>query len=671
MDDAVLPVSTMRVADYLVSQLPSLGVDHVFAVTGGGAMYLDDALRQCPELRVVFNLHEQACAIAAEGYARIRGTMGVVVVTTGPGGTNALTGVLGMWHDSVPGLFISGQVRFDTTVGSTGLPLRQLGDQENDIVRMVAPITKYAAMIRDPRQVRYQFEKATHLARAGRPGPVWLDIPLNIQAARIDPDELPGFEPSELDELTARTVTPTRGRPVSVVEGLTSAGEMAPESDSWSPPSAPPQDRGAVSGLFDQRLAAEQARQVIEWLRTAERPVILAGSAVRSSGATSDFRTLAETLAVPVATAWNALDVMWQGHPLFVGRPGSVGDRAGNFAAQNADLLLVLGCRLNIRQIGYEFDAFARAARLVVVDIDAAELAKPTMQPDLAIQAEVGWFIRTLLERAASEPVPASRPEWLSWCRARGERYPVVLPEYRVHDSPVNPYVFVDALSDHLKDDDVLVLANGAACVTALQALRLKARQRVIVNSGTAGMGYDLPAAIGAACARRLASSDGRRVICLAGDGSIQMNVQELETLVHYRLPVKVFVFDNDGFLSIRLTQDNLFAGARFGESASNGVGLPDMVALAGAYGIPARRVDSQAALAEAIDATLEYEGPALLDVVMDPDQGFAPKVIAEKRPDGQIVSKPLEDMYPWLEPDELRENMVIDPYVQGRGERK
>ena len=654
-------MSAVRVADYLMAQIPRLGVDHVFAVTGGGAMHLDDALRLRPDVHVVFNQHEQACAIAAEGYARTSGTMGVAVVTSGPGGTNCITGVLGMWHDSVPALFVSGQVRFDTTVASTGLPLRQLGDQENDIVRLVAPITKYAAMITDPQSVRYHFEKAVYLATNGRPGPVWLDVPLNVQAASVDPAELTGFDPGELEALPDRSVQPERGRPVAVVDGLARPDGLAPISASWSSPCAAPQDRGAAWGQFDRKVAGEQAEELIRRLRAAERPVILAGSALRSAGVVADFRALVETLRVPVTTAWNALDVMWQDHALFIGRPGSIGDRAGNFAVQNADLLLVLGCRLNVRQIGYEFSAFARSAQLAVVDIDAAELAKPTISPVLAVHADVGWFVRALRELAANEPVPTSRAAWLAWCSARRERYPVVLPEYRRRDAPINPYVFIDVLSDLLEHDDVVVLANGAACVTALQALRLKRDQRVIVNSGTAGMGYDLPAAIGAACARRAGRSGARRVVCLAGDGSIQMNVQELATLVHYDLPVKVFVFNNGGYLSMRLTQDNLFAGARFGESSANGVGLPDMVAVAGAYGLAANRVDSHTALPAAIADTLGADGPSLLDVVMDPEQGFAPRVIAEKRPDGTIVSKPLEDMFPWLDRTELRENMVVD----------
>ncbi len=655
-------MSTVRVADYIIAQLPGLGVDRVFAITGGGAMHLDDALRSNPDVDVLFNQHEQACAIAAEGYARTKRTLGVAIVTSGPGGTNCITGVLGMWHDSIPGLFLSGQVRFDTTVASTGLPLRQLGDQEGDIIRIVAPITKYAAMITDPQEARYQFEKAAYLARAGRPGPVWLDVPLNVQSAQVDPALLRAFDPRELEDLPDHAVSPIRGREVSVITGVSSPGEILPESEIWLPATTPPQDRGALTGIFDRAVASEQAKSVLAKLRTSERPVILAGSALRSSGALDDFRCLIDTLNVPVTTAWNALDAMWQDHPLFVGRPGSIGDRAGNFAVQNADLLIVLGCRLNIRQIGYEYAAFARAADLDVVDIDAAELAKPTITPDMAIHADIGWFIRTLRDLVGEEPLPP-RTEWLSWCADRRARYSVVLPEYRQRETPVNPYVFVDELSDHLEAEDVIVLANGSACVTALQAMRLKQGQQVIVNSGTAGMGYDLPTAIGAACALISTRGSSQRVICLAGDGSIQMNVQELETIVHHQFPIKVFVFNNAGYLSMRQTQDNLFAGNRFGESPASGLGLPDMVALARAYGIPANRVDDLAGLTAAIDKTLASDGPALLDVVMDPEQTFAPKVIAEKLPDGRLMSKPLEDMFPWLDRAEFLENMLIEPY--------
>jgi acetolactate synthase-1/2/3 large subunit len=594
-----------KVSDYVAQRVAELGVTHVFMVTGGGAMHLDDSFGSREDLTLVFNHHEQACAIAVEGYARVRGDIGVAVVTTGPGGTNTLTGVLGQWHDSVPALYISGQVRYDTTVASTGLPLRQLGDQEADIVAIVTPITKYAVMVTDPTSIRYHFEKAVHLARSGRPGPVWLDIPLNVQGALVDEDELEGFVPED-------------------------------------------------EAAFDVALMERQVAELVERLKTAERPVLLGGSGVRTAGAADAFVDLADRLGVPVVTAWNAHDLMWEDHPLYVGRPSTVGDRAGNLAIQNSDLLISVGCRLNVRQIGYEFSAFAREAYKVVVDIDATELRKPTIHPDLAVHADAGAFMRSL-QRALVDATLPDRSWWLGWCLERKRRYPVVLPEYAAVDSRgVNPYVFVDRVSEAVRADDIVVTANGAACVVGFQALRLKRGMRLIGNSGTASMGYDLPASIGACVAA------GRRVICFAGEGSIQMNLQELETIAFRNLPVKIFVFENGGYLSIRQTQDNMFAGHHVGEGPDSGVGFPDMVRIAEAYGITSRRVTRHAELDSAIAEALASDGPALVDVVMDASQNFAPKVSSQRFPDGRIVSKPLEDMWPFLPRDEFLTNLLV-----------
>jgi acetolactate synthase-1/2/3 large subunit len=653
-----------------MARVAQFGVRHVFVIPGGGAMHLNDALRKNESLSQVFNLHEQACAIAAEGYARVTRRLGVALVTSGPGGSNCATGVLEMWQDSIPGLFLSGQVRFDTTVASTGLPLRQLGDQEADIVRMVAPITKYAASVRDPALIRYHLEKALHLAVSGRPGPVWLDIPLNVQSALVDPEALEPFDPGEFDGIADEMVVPSRGRPVSVVRSIERRHDVVEPTNVWPAPSAPPQNRGALLGSFDQDEAESATRLAMNWLQAAKRPVVLAGSAIQGAGSAPEFLRFVEAMGIPVATAWNGLDAIPTDHPLFVGRPGTVGDRAGNFAVQNADVLLVLGCRLNIRQIGYEFAAFAREAKLVMVEIDAAELAKPTISPDLAIQADVRWFLRTARDVLEETTPSGDHHEWLRWCRERLDRYPVVAPRYRDTSSPVNPYVFVDELSRQLGPNDVIVMANGAACVVALQVLRIQDGQRIVVNSGTAGMGFDLPAAIGSAFALRAMDSRGR-VICLAGDGSIQMNLQELQTVQTYGLPIKVFVFNNAGYLSMRLTQDNLFAGNRFGEGPATGLNLPDMVAICGAYGLRACRVDDLDEVPAAISRTLDGDDPAMLDVIMDPDQGFVPKVIAERREDGTLVSKPLEDMYPWLDRAEFADSMLVSRYGKERTEHQ
>lgn len=666
----------MRVADYIAQGIAGLGVRHVFMVTGGGAMHLDDAIGQRDDLQPVFDHHEQACAIAAEGYARTTGGIGAVCVTTGPGGTNTITGVLGQWHDSIPALYISGQVRLDTTVASTALPLRQLGDQEADIVRLVAPITKYAVSIVDPSTVRYHFEKATWLATHGRPGPVWLDISLNVQATQVEPGSLVSFDPRELEPSLAPALAGAPLRKASTPTLAVEGGRGEPELRPWPPVEPAAQAPGAFSGAFDHALAATKAREILERLRTAERPVILAGSALRASGGYEAFLRLIDRLGIPVCTAWNAADILWDDHPLFAGRPGSLGQRAGNFALQNADVALVLGCRLNIRQVGYEFAAFAHHAYRIVVDIDEAELAKPTILPALSVHADVAFFVEELA-RLAAATTPGSHEGWVTWCHERRVRYPVVLPEYRQRETPVNPYVFVDRLADRLEEGDLVVCANGSACVIAIQAFVFKRGQRMLVNSGTAGMGYDLPAAVGAAFARRssaetasydIGAGPDARVVCLAGDGSILMNVQELQTIAQHQLPVKIFIFDNEGYASIRQTQDNLFSGRRLGEGPGSGLTFPDLVRVAEAFGIRAVRVARHDELDAAIDAALTSPGPVLVNVVMDPAMTFVPKVIAERLPDGRLVSKPLEDMFPFLPREEFEENLIVPPYTPLKG---
>jgi acetolactate synthase-1/2/3 large subunit len=575
-------------------------------ITGGGAMFLDDAIGLERRIQYICNHHEQACAIAAEGYARAAGTMAVVCVTTGPGGTNAVTGVLGQWLDSIPVLYLSGQVRYDTTVASTGLPLRQMGDQEANIVDIVRPITKYSAMVTDPRLIRYHLEKAMHLAVSGRPGPVWLDIPLNVQSSEVQASTLKPYASEE--------------------------------------------DCGPASPEIDER----QVDEVAERLLRSQRPVILAGAGIRLAGAADAFYRLAEKLGVPVQVAWDAIDLFPSEHPLYAGRPSTLGQRGANFILQNADLFLSLGCRLNVRQIGYTFPAVARAAYKISVDIDPAELQKPTIKIDLPINADVGVFIRALAGRPRSKKLPA-KAAWLSWCRERMRRYPVVTPDHHRRRRPVNPYLFCDMLSSCLNEKDVVVSSNGSSCVIPIQAMGIKRGQRHIVNSGCAAMGYGLPAAIGACFAI------GReRVVCLEGDGSIQLNIQELETVHYHHLPLKIFVFNNGGYLSIRTTQTNFFDGRLVGESAGSGVGFPDFARVARAYGIPACRILSHDKMAERIREVLDKDGPALCDVHVDPDQSFAPRIASKRLPDGRMVSSPLEDMYPFLPEDELRSNMII-----------
>lgn len=595
----------IKVADYIVKKVTKLGIKHVFMITGGGAMHLNDSFGRCKDMEIICNHHEQASAIAVEGYARVTGNIGVAIVTTGPGGTNTITGVLGQWQDSIPALYISGQVRYSTTVASTGLPLRQLGDQEVTITEIVRSITKYSVMVTDPLTIRYHFEKAVYLAKSGRPGPVWLDIPLDIQAAYVDEEMLHPFIPDADD-------------------------------------------------LYDKDKVERQVEELMERVRSAKRPVILAGSGIRAGHAQQEFMEAIEKLNIPVLTAWHAHDLMYEDHNLYFGRPGSFGNRAGNFIIQNCDLLLSIGSRLNIRQISYSFKAFAREAFRVVVDIDQAELHKPTIFPSLAVHSDSKYFLNTILKKIGSEPIPP-KDEWIKWCKKRKEKYKVILPEYYQEKKYINPYVFIDAMSDLLNYKDVIVVGNGAAFIVTFQALRLKNGQSLIGNSGTASMGYDLPAAIGACVA------NGKEpVICFTGDGSIQMNIQELQTIAYHKLPIKIFVFNNGGYLSIRTTQTNFFNGYFVGESASSGVSFPDLITIAQAYGIEAIRINNHNELTDKINMALQTQGPCLCDVVMSPSQTFLPRVSSKKLPDGKMVSKPLEDMYPFLNRDEFLENMFI-----------
>ena len=599
----------MKLSDYMVERLADWGVRHIFLVVGGGAMHLNDSISKEPRIQYVCNHHEQASAMAAEAYARISGQPGVVNVTTGPGGINALNGVFGAWTDSIPMLVVSGQVKRETCMRAQGITgLRQLGDQEADIIAIVEKITKYAVMIDDPFSIRYHLERAWHLAQSGRPGPCWLDIPVDVQAAAIDPATLRGYDPAE--------------------------------------------DEAAQQIAGDASRLNSDCREVLDRIRNAKRPVILAGTGVRAAHAAAEFDELIHRLGVPVTTAWTN-DLIASDDPLFCGRQGTIGDRAGNFTVQNADVLLILGSRLSIRQTSYNWQSFAPRAFKIQVDIDDAEFHKPTIQPDMAIHCDLKRFLRELLRQVdATNYRSGVHAPWLAWCRERVQRYPVVQDHQRQPGPPLNPYYFIEQLSARLADDDVMICGNATSCIVPFQTMRLRKNQRLISNSGSASMGYDLPAAIGAAVAR-----SGKRVICLAGDGSIQMNIQELQTVVHHHLPVKIFVLNNSAYLSMRMTQSSFF-GRLTGESAGSGVSLPNMVKVACAYGIPSIRIDRESQLAE-IDLALAADGPALIDVVLDPNQEFEPRSRARQLSDGRIVSPTLEDMYPFLSETELMDNVI------------
>ncbi len=596
----------MKLSDYILGQLREWGARHVFLITGGGAMHLNDSVGTSG-LSYICTHHEQAAAMAAEGYARITQTPAVLNVTTGPGGINALNGVFGAWTDSIPMLILSGQVKRETCMSTYGLTgLRQLGDQEVDIIRMVKGITKYSVLVDDPESIAYHLERAWYLAQNGRPGPCWLDIPVDVQSAQIDPAQLRHYDPAE-DAL-----------------------------------------------VFDEATVSAQVADVLARLRKAERPVIMAGSGVRLGRAIPEFELVIRALRVPVVTAWTH-DLIAGDDELFCGRPGTIGERAGNFTVQNSDVLLVLGSRLNIRQTSYNWNSFARFATKIQVDVDPAELAKPLFHPDLPIHCDLKIFLREMARQLDQSPFSGTKSAgWLEWAREWKHKYPVVQAKQRVPGPPLNPYDFIDQLFEILEEDDAVVCGNATACIVPYQAGRLKKGQRLISNSGSASMGYDLPAAIGVCVAR------GKRTICLAGDGSLQMNVQELQTMVGYHLPVKLFVLNNGGYLSIRQTQTGFFQGRKIGESPDSGVTIPQMEKVAAAYGIPSFSIRKRDDL-DIIRRELGSDGPALFDVHLDPTQEFEPRLRSRILPDGKILTPNLEDMYPFLSAEELAENMQVE----------
>ena len=589
----------VRVADYIVQRLVDAGIRHAFVVTGGGAMHLNDAFGKHQGMQCIFYHHEQACAIAADGYYRASDRMAVVNVTSGPGGTNAITGVYGAWTDSIPMLIVSGQVKYETFVGKYDTQLRQLGDQEINIVALVQHITKYSAVVTHADTIRFHLDKALHLALAGRPGPVWLDVPVDVQGALIDADALVGFEP-----------------------------EM------------PLPDTTTLNHQLDELLAR---------LATAQAPVVMLGSGVALSQTREMAVQLISLLGIPVVTAWNAHDLVEDLHPCYVGRPGTVGNRAGNMAVQNADLLLVLGSRLNIRQISYNWQSFADQAYRVMVDIDAEELNKPTLQIDLKINADLRDFFRLLGEKPL--PVHPDWSGWLAWCLERRNRYPVVEEQY-YRDPMINPYVFLQELSKKLEEDSVTVCGNGSACVMTFQSFVIKRDQRVFTNSGCAAMGYDLPAAIGACLAR-----GRKKTICLAGDGSVMMNLQELQTMAAYDLPICLFIINNDGYLSIAQTQRAYFSDSLMGFNPATGVALPDFSKIAAGFGVQYRQITTLATFYAQIDAILAWPGPLLCEVIVNKDQPFSPKLASKKREDGTMVSPRLEEMFPFLSKEEMEQN--------------
>ena len=607
-----------RLADYVADFLVHHGVTDVFSVVGGGAMHLNDALGHKKGLKVTYNHHEQACAIAAEAYARLDNRIAAVCVTTGPGGTNALTGVVGGWLDSIPMFIISGQVRYDTTaryaLSYTGAPLRAMGDQEYDIVKSVEPMTKYATMIEDPMQIRYALEKGWHLATTGRPGPVWIDIPVNYQGGYIETEDLVGYDPAEDD----------RKLPPPVEEKV--------------------------------------IENVLEKIRKAKRPVFHAGYGIRLSGGYEKFRSVADKLNIPIVTYWNAVDLIEDENPLYCGRAGNMGDRPGNWAIQNADLILAVGTRISIRQVGYNWKTWAREAEVIMVDIDQAEMKKPTLHVEMPIWADAKDFLEKL-DKKAEKPVH-QEDAWNETCRRWKREYPAVLPrQWEENGSTANVYAFVRYLSSRLPENSLTAVSNGACCVVGNQAYVIQKGSRMANNSAIASMGYVLPAAIGTCI------GGGRRTtICLEGDGSIMMNLQELQTILTNHLPIKIFLINNQGYHSIRLTQNNLFKEhSKVGIGPESGdLSFPEFQKIAEAFGYPYYSAHSNQEMKQAVDEVLEVEGPVFCEIFTDTKQVWEPKSSTKRLPDGTLVSPPLEDLAPFLPREELEKQMFIPMIKEG-----
>jgi acetolactate synthase-1/2/3 large subunit len=596
----------IKLSHYVMDFVARQNVKHVFLLVGGGAMHLNDSLGRCPGLHYVCNLHEQAAAIAAEAYSRVTNHLSAAMVTTGPGGTNAVTGVAGAWLDSTPVLFISGQVKRADLKRDSGV--RILGVQEIDIVSIVHSITKYAVTIEDPATIRFHLEKAVHLALSGRRGPVWIDIPLDVQAAQIDPATQAGFTPA----------------------------------------SEPDQTKVA------DRLRQEVG-QFVKLLNQARRPILLAGNGIRAAGAEDIFMEVVQTLGIPVLATWLGFDLIPAAHPLSFGRPGSLAPRGANFTLQNSDLLLVVGSRLDMAMTAYAHERMARAAVKIMVDIDPAEIRKMKTPIHLPIVADAKAFLEELNAQAGAVHGDAWHP-WVQKCQEWKERYPLVLPEHRNLPNQLSMYHFSEALSDELAPGDVITPgSSGFAIEIFLLCLKIKPNQRCFHNRGTGSMGFALPAAIGAAVA------SGRRTICVDGDGGFQMNIQELATVERLRLPIKFFVANNDGYASIRASQNNYFKQL-VGADRSSGMTLPDLGAVARAYGLPFVRIADKADLNRQIRTVLDMDGPVVCEVLVAPNEDRIPRAASYIKPDGSMGSKPLEDLFPFLDRDEFKQNMLVPP---------
>lgn len=594
----------IRIADYVANFLAEqLGVDTVFLVSGGGMMFLSDGLALDDRIKVVCNHHEQACAMAAVGYAKLKQNFGCAYLTTGCGGTNAITGLLNAWQDNTPVFFISGQVKLKETSHGRPLALRQFGVQEADIISIVKPISKYAVMVSDPKEVPYHLEKAAHLARAGRPGPVWIDLPMDVQGAVVEESEFLHYDSAE--------------------------------------------EEAAVP-----EIVASDYQVVEKALAKAERPIIVAGQGIRLAGAISEFEAFIEEHNIPYVASRLGIDLLRSDHPLFIGRMGTKGDRAGNFAVQNADLILVLGSRLSVSSTGHQYETFGREAKVIVLDVDASEHKKNTVAIDHFIHGSVKEFFSGFPKSTVRSP-----NIWAEKCRHWKKIWPVCLAEYKDDTQGINLYWFTDRLAKSALDKSVVISDAGSAFYVVSQGFMFKGNQRYVTSGAQAEMGFSLPAAIGTA-----AALPNWTTLAVTGDGSLQMNIQEIQTLVHYQLPIKLFVWNNNGYLSIRATQRKFFDGRFVGTDDGSGVSFPDLEKISRAYGIQYMRAENNTELDRVIQESIAFDGPVIVEVMCIPDQEIVPAASSLRKEDGTMVSKPLEDMYPFLSREEFNREMIVKP---------
>ena len=590
----------IKVSDYIIHFLEQQGIKHMFMLPGGMAMHINDSVGYSKKIKPICMLHEQAATFAAESYARVTNNLGVVCVTCGPAATNTLTGIACSWIESTPLLVLTGQVkRVDIAQDPN---LRQLGVQEVRIVDMAKPITKYSKQILDPNSIRYELEKSVFLAKNGRPGPVLLDIPVDVQACKVEENELRGFTP-------------------------------------------PLQDSSTCSD--------DQIEEIVSLLKSAKRPVIYAGAGIYMAGAKSEFRKLIEKLQIPVLVHWNGMDILENDHPLYMGRPGAVGQRAANFVLQNSDVLITIGTRLYLLQTGFNFDEYAKNAKLIMVDIDAAELNKPTIHPYMKVQSDAKNFIEALLSRKDLTTLDCSK--WITQGKEWNIKYPSLNPQWIQKKQYINSFYLLDSISKQMNADDVYCGGRAGTCVdAAIQAFNVKQGQSVYVTKGLSSMGNGLPAAIGAAYATN------RKVICVNGDGGFVMNIQELEVIRRDNLPIKFFILDNQGYSTVRNTQTNVFNKHYVACDELSGLTIGNIKAVAEAYGIKTFTMNNHTEMESIINEVLSYDGPALCMVWIDPDQPIVPRQANYKTPEGQMASRPLEDMKPLLPREEIEEIMSI-----------